>query len=358
MFFMHFGQRTFVRIFQAIVSSAILLFVSFSAQAVPKCTVNSSSLNPSAPARIVVTSTVPANKVIYEGAVTANVTCTVGVTGDAVSMQARTTSIAPSNLTSGATNVSVSSTIFNTAPGPSAGYGNIVSGPCTVGGSGGGPYIIWKSSGTCTAQLTTAFSLYATATGPVRGTIPAAMTTDDIWGVAGWAVLVQCSDAACSNLIAPGLVGINGTSIPIQTLSSTCTLTSTPDQTVALPQVSTASFKGVGSTAGSTNLSIVYNCNNSGGAMSLSMAWSFLGVTGPTAPGYSLLANTGTATGLAVQIVDSSGAPITTGAPKIDIASVANGVNSLRYTVRYYQNATPVTAGSVAATATYTATYQ
>jgi major type 1 subunit fimbrin (pilin) len=124
--------------------------------------------------------------------------------------------------------------------------------------------------------------------------------------------------------------------------------------------LSRTAFTGAGATAGATPLVISYSCSNVTGvnAMALDMEWSF---TAPaqTQASYSVIANTGgTATGVGVQIIDPSGNAIISGVPVEEILSVATGLNSLRYIVRYYQTSSTVTTGTVSATAQFTATYQ
>jgi type 1 fimbria pilin len=104
------------------------------------------------------------------------------------------------------------------------------------------------------------------------------------------------------------------------------------------------------------NRSGIY-CPNSGGAIALNMVWIFTGSNTTSVP-YSVISSTGSATGVGVQIIDSSGNPAISGLQATEIASTANGINNLNYSVRYYQTAPTVAVGTVSATATFTATYQ
>ena len=57
-----------------------------------------------------------------------------------------------------------------------------------------------------------------------------------------------------------------------------------------------------------------------------------------------------------VQLVDKSFAPVTFGTPAL-VGTTPNGDYNLTYYARYYVTATPIVAGSVSATATFTVSY-
>lgn len=339
------------------VIGCLLLACFTSANAAPTCTFSTLSMNPPAPSRIVVTSSVPGGKVLYSTTMSSTFSCTGGVSGNYVVFSSQV----PGGNTwpvGGVTNVSMTSTLSTTPPGASYGYLSGLSGPCSLAGyyTSNKPFIQFTGPGTCTGTVGLGLTFFATATGTVIGTIPSALVGRYV--TPGWLLALACTTSTCDVVSSGGALGaINGPSIPIQALSSTCSLLTPANMTVTLPTVSQSSFKGIGSTSGTTNgLSIQYNCSNAGGPMALSMAWTFAS-PGQTPSLFSVLNNTGTATGVGVQIVDASGNPIVSGAQSQQIASVVNGVNAMAYTVRYYQTTASVGPGTVNATAQFTAVY-
>lgn len=333
----------------------LLGLVWLGAQAAPTCTFSSFSMSPTAPSRIVVTASVPAGKIIFSTVISANFSCSGGVDGDVFLLTSQ--SIGNEYVVSGVTNVSVTSNVTQSPPGATYGFTSGVTGPCSQTGTrpASRPIMIFNGSGTCSGRVSLGLTFFATSTGAVSGTIPAALSGAMASVGDGWLLAVTCSGPKCA--FQSGLLGsINGPSIPITTLSSTCTLATPADQTVVLPTVGRSAFKGVGSTAAGTPLTIRYTCSTGGGAMSLSMAWMF-DVDSQDATGVSVISNTGTATGVGVQIVDSANRAIISGAQTRQINSVSSGSNTISYRVRYYQTAATVTAGTVNAVAYYTATY-
>ncbi|MBV8157762.1 MAG: fimbrial protein, partial [Dyella sp.] len=71
----------------------------------------------------------------------------------------------------------------------------------------------------------------------------------------------------------------------------------------------------------------------------------------------NILKNTGTATGVGIQISDGGGNPVTLGTPTV-VGTAASGAQSIPYLGSYYSTAASVGQGSVASTATFTLTYQ
>lgn len=135
----------------------------------------------------------------------------------------------------------------------------------------------------------------------------------------------------------------------------TCTAAVDP-AVVTLPATTTSSLTGTGSTAGRTpfnvqlncvsgsNLSITLNTDNGYGSTSLGV------IQGTTGTGY--------AQNVGVQIIQQNGTTPVRFGHKISEGATSNGNMNLPFFAQYYQTGTPVTAGNVTATATYTLTYQ
>lgn len=348
------------RLFEWVIG-CLLLACFMPAHATPTCTFGALSMNPPAPSRIEVTSSVPAGKVIYSTTMSSTFSCTGGANGNYIVFTSQVLA-GTTHTVSGVTNVSVTSTLSTTPPGASYGYLTgltSVTGSCSLSGyySSNKPMLKFTGPGACSGTVGLGLTFFATATGAVSGTIPSALagyysTTP------GWLLALNCTDSTC-NVVQFGSAGTaNGPSIPIQSTASTCTLATPANMVVTLPTISQTSFTGIGSTSGATKgLTIQYNCSNAGGPMALSMAWTFAS-PGQTPSSYATVVNnSGTATGVGVQIVDAAGNPIVSGAQSQQIASVANGTNTIAYTVRYSQTAATVGPGTVSATAQFTAVY-
>lgn len=321
------------------------------AEAAVSCTFSGVSFNPPIPARIVVPPSVPGGQVIYSTIASASYSCTGGVSGDGIifsgpSVDGNTRAI------SGLTNV------VTNHPAASGSIYRQGSGACFFGYSSNRAVILWSSAGTCTGSMSVAVRLYANSTGAVSGTVSPTMSTTSFPTYQGWVVAVRCTNgSSCSSFnTASGPAGsISGASVPITTLTSTCVLVTPANQFVNLPNVSQSAFTGVNSVAGSTQLPISYNCDTSGGAMSMTMEWTFQSLGGSS----NILKNSGPAANVGVIIVESStGAIVQTGFPRKQFATVADGTNTLNYYVKYIQTGSPVGTGSVSATAQFTATYQ
>lgn len=334
---------------------ACVLWTYFAcAHAAPSCTFSGLTLNPAAPARIVVAPSVPAGKLIYSTTLRANFSCT-GVFTDAVVITPPVLDTDTLHALNGAgvTNVSISDSSQATYSETAGGGGA----DCGVNATSNRK--IYVKGFPCTGIVTLALGLYATGTGAVSGTIPSNMSNVNTPAFAGWLVAVQCLNSTCTSLNTGAPVGsINGPSIPIVTQTTTCTLTSPTNQTVTLPNVSPSAFQAAGSTAGVQRFTISYNCGTSGGAKSLTMNWFFDSINPGSSSTNFILKNTANPTAnVAVVIKDSAGNTAVTGRPSMQIASVANGSNTMTYYAMYYAITTPVNPTTVSGMAQYTATY-
>lgn len=120
---------------------------------------------------------------------------------------------------------------------------------------------------------------------------------------------------------------------------------------VALPNIATASLKGVNSVAASTPFAIRLTCSAGATvAITLDTASQAAGKTG-------VINSSGSATGVGVQLVDSNGTAVSFGTTTT-VGATPDGALDLSYFARYYQLATTVGAGTVKATATFTISYQ
>lgn len=136
-------------------------------------------------------------------------------------------------------------------------------------------------------------------------------------------------------------------------VASACNVSPT-SLSVALPTVSASAFSGKDSTTGTTAFTIAGNCPSGSTA---TLAITFAASSGIPAGYNNVLKSTGTATGLGVELRDGNGNTVVFGNP-MGVGSAPSGVLSIPYTARYHAISGTVTAGSVAATATFTLSYQ
>ena len=143
-------------------------------------------------------------------------------------------------------------------------------------------------------------------------------------------------------------------------VASACQVTINPIA-VALPTVSTQTFSGADSTAGTTAFDIQLNCP-SGSTAALSINFSGRRASNRYS---NVLRNTGNAKNVGVQMLDQSGNPITfnnnnpnnTTSNLMPLGSTNVGSMTLPFAARYYATSNSVTAGTVVATATFNLIY-
>lgn len=175
-----------------------------------------------------------------------------------------------------------------------------------------------------------------------------------------FAITVIAATAAAQQATASdGTINFNG-----ELVSQTCTInvngTPTPAAaTVTLPTISSSLLSAAGQTAGQTSFNIqLSNCT---GAASTAAAFFEAGAT--VDPTSGLLKNSGTATNVALELVDSvSNAAIVAGdsaqtvsTSRIDIDPAGN--TNMPYAVRYKAQGA-ATAGTVVSSVTYSIDYQ
>jgi type 1 fimbria pilin len=122
---------------------------------------------------------------------------------------------------------------------------------------------------------------------------------------------------------------------------------------VVLPTVTTSAFPGKDSTSGTTPSSIQLTCP-SGATSQLSIM--FAAQNGTPAGYNNVLTNTGSATGLGVEMI-YNGSSVVFGSP-IFVGTTPAGGLSIPFSARYHATAATVGAGSVNAAATFTLSYQ
>ncbi len=123
---------------------------------------------------------------------------------------------------------------------------------------------------------------------------------------------------------------------------------------VTLPTVSSANFSGVGSVAGTTPFAIGLTCSS--GTTLLVQLDSAAAVAGK--PGVIGPSSGGTmAKRVGVQLLDGTGTAVNFGSAQT-VGATPNGNLSVNYFARYFQTGTPVVAGLVQASATFTLSYQ
>lgn len=129
---------------------------------------------------------------------------------------------------------------------------------------------------------------------------------------------------------------------------------------VTLPDTLASVFTGIGSTAGDTGFQLSLNCQ-AGTTVNISMSSG----TADAAHAGVVASATGSgyASGVGVQVLDQNGTPMPigtgSGAPtRVTVGASPSGPMSIPFSARYFQTATPVTAGKISATVTFTMTYQ
>jgi type 1 fimbria pilin len=143
---------------------------------------------------------------------------------------------------------------------------------------------------------------------------------------------------------------------PITFIAPACTAAVSPI-TVVLPAVPTSALaSGAGATAGSTPFNVVLNCP-SGGTGNLQIQ---LTTTNPVGGDTGVITNTGSATGVGVQIlqlVGSTFTAVTFGSNTQEGVTTLGGTLSIPYHAQYFRTTAALKSGTVAATATYTLTF-
>ncbi|MCW8807824.1 MAG: fimbrial protein [Rhodanobacter sp.] len=136
-------------------------------------------------------------------------------------------------------------------------------------------------------------------------------------------------------------------------VASACNVSST-SLNVTLPTVSTSAFSGKDSTTGPTPFNIQMTCPSGSTA---TLAIMFTASSGVPAGYNNVLMSTGSATGLGVELRDGNANTVVFG-NTTTVGTTPSGALSIPYTAQYHAISNTVTAGGVAATATFTLSYQ
>ncbi|GGA12750.1 fimbrial protein [Dyella caseinilytica] len=140
---------------------------------------------------------------------------------------------------------------------------------------------------------------------------------------------------------------------PVTFVTSSCSVNTNPIN-VTLPTISTTALGSVGATAGTTPFAIGLTCTGAAG-MSVSVTMNYNG----SASGIQgvLLPTSGSTSGIGIQVLDQANTPITFGTAEAE-GTTPVGQMTIPYSARYYQTAATITPGTLAASATFTLTYQ
>ncbi|WP_114239620.1 fimbrial protein [Dyella sp. C9] len=211
----------------------------------------------------------------------------------------------------------------------------------TPGDQQSGAYIAGYVNGS-SGSLAISYTAQLIVTGTVSaGTISSITFGKYEWYIYGYNISQTLSKSLTLN---------SGTVISLPT----CTVNSASQNlTVTLPSVSTSAFTGVGSTAGTTAFSIGLSCPNGANNVSVTLT----GTNPSSTANGVLLPTSGGAGGVGVQVLNQSGTAITWGTA-ISFGKAAAGNVTLPFFARYYQTTSPVSAGKVSGTATFTMSYQ
>ncbi|WP_050791902.1 fimbrial protein [Burkholderia ubonensis] len=129
--------------------------------------------------------------------------------------------------------------------------------------------------------------------------------------------------------------------------------TAATSNAVTMGKVFANDFNGVGSTTGATAFKIVLkNC----GASTTGATVLFTGTTDSANP-TALQTTVGGASGVALQLVDDAGTPVSIGSSSKEYA-IAEGDNTFNFAARYIATSATVTGGAANATALFALTYK
>lgn len=129
--------------------------------------------------------------------------------------------------------------------------------------------------------------------------------------------------------------------------------TAATSSNVTMVKVFANDFSGVGSTTGTTAFKIVLkNC----GASTSGATVRFMGTTDSANPA-ALQTTAGGAGGVALQLVDDTGTPISIGSSS-KAYTIAEGDNTFNFAARYIATSATVTGGAANATAVFALTYK
>ncbi|GAB2563020.1 hypothetical protein ISP15_05760 [Dyella jejuensis] len=250
-----------------------------------------------------------------------------------------------------ATNLSGIGVLITGSPTPATSQsGNVDDGPTSTAGFPVGSVVAPsnESTGNFTGTVSEAFTAQLIVTGPISAASIGSINANTLipfW----WYIPGGSEDSTSMNLDA-GVVLSGGTAVGLQACSVS---TDSQNKTVTLPTVSSDALTGTGATAGTTAFNISLTCEP-GATASITMTTAnpatATGVIAPTT-------GTGYAKNVGVQILNSSLAPITFNTAQ-SLGATPNGSLTIPYYAQYYVTKTPISAGLVTGTVTFTMSYQ
>lgn len=194
---------------------------------------------------------------------------------------------------------------------------------------------------------------YGRATGPGRDNSP--------FSTALMLQLIQTGPIASGEKMPAGQLGywqsgslktaIFGLANAVTFVAPACAVVTTPIN-VVLPSVSTTALASANATTGTTPFSIDLNCP---GGTTSKFSIRLKSNKKDSYPG--TIKNAGTAKGVDVQLIDQDFNPVTF-LKKIAVSTTPAGKLSLPYYARYYRTPAAISAGTVAASATFTLIYK
>ncbi|MBE1159379.1 fimbrial protein [Dyella acidiphila] len=204
-----------------------------------------------------------------------------------------------------------------------------------------------KTSGTYGGTVTETFTGQLIVTGTISASSVGSISSNSLipfwWYIPGGTV--DSSSVNTGNSL-----NISGGSVVLQA----CTVQAgSANQTITLPTVNARSLTSVGSTAGLTAFNIALTCQagaNASITMTTANAATATGVIAPTT-------GTGFAKNVGVQILNGSQQPITFNTAQ-SLGATPTGTLNVPYFAQYYVTGTPVAAGQVTGTLTFTMSYQ
>ncbi|HEX7340583.1 MAG TPA: fimbrial protein [Rhodanobacteraceae bacterium] len=215
-----------------------------------------------------------------------------------------------------------------------------------------------------TFSNTTAFQLVSTGVLPSSGTVIPAGTVLGQWQIASICTGNPNTNRQGDRLESCGTSATNYTFIIFESggvtfTAHTCKVTTgSQNIQVPLPSIPVTALGSTGATAGATSFQIHLDDCYNGLTVSAEIDTNapFTGATGVITP----TAGTNFAQNVGVQLLAGNGTtPVTFGTPfNVGTTSGNNSQFTFNLFARYYRTGTPITAGQVEATATYTLSYQ
>lgn len=303
----------------------------------------------------------------------------LGFSGSARADCATSTGL-PTTFTIGAVAVGNAVAVGDAIPGTVQSFRLV--GKCTSSPTFGKPVVACLGSGTPVVGMTGVYPTSTTGIGvrmrdgggnPMVGTGACSATSslgntssDGSFDLSGTVELVK-TDTVSSGTVASitYYTGVLNTGVPLNNGTNTMTLAATPirgvtcsvtaataNQTIPLATVSPSMFPAAGAVAARTPFSLGLACQTG-----VKVSVTFSSTSGTTSIA-SVLGNVGSATGIGVQLLDSTQAPLVLGNPLLLTASTTGNM-SFPFYVQYYRLGAPVVApGSVHSTAVFTMSYQ